>query len=185
MVAYASLAPSGDHQWATCDWKISSARDKGSFQAGAFPGLRRSGAACWNTALSKAPGRKGGKAVRIFDDVAPKLFPLRRADVIFTFVQPVAEPVEDAALFAGGHQANGPALHRGAVVDVVFENKDLRREGDREESRSLLPPISVRAVRSPPCPAPAGPSKMLRRGRPPLLRCASAPPYGKALFSYR
>lgn len=29
MVAYANLAPSGDHQWATCDWKISSGRVKG------------------------------------------------------------------------------------------------------------------------------------------------------------
>lgn len=27
-VAYANLAPSGDHQWATCDWKISSGRVK-------------------------------------------------------------------------------------------------------------------------------------------------------------
>lgn len=50
----------------------------------------------------------------------------------FTFVQPVAEPVEDAALFAGGNQAYGSTLHRRAVVDVVFKNEDLQT-GERGE----------------------------------------------------
>lgn len=56
----------------------------------------------------------------------------------FTFVEPVAEPVEDAALFAGGDQADGAALHRGAVVDVVFKNEDLRQEEERTECKCLL-----------------------------------------------
>lgn len=46
----------------------------------------------------------------------------------FTFIQPIAEPVEDAALFASGHQTNGAALHRRAIVDVVFKNEDLQGE---------------------------------------------------------
>lgn len=43
-----------------------------------------------------------------------------------TFIQPIAEPVEDAALFASGHQTDGSALHRRAIVDVVFKNEDLQ-----------------------------------------------------------
>lgn len=62
-----------------------------------------------------------------------------RRPVAFTFVQPVAEPVEDAALLAGGNQTYGSALHRGAVVDVVFKNEDLQQEEERMESKSLLP----------------------------------------------
>lgn len=53
----------------------------------------------------------------------------------FTFVQPIAEPVEDAALFASGNQAYGSTLHRRAVVDVVFKNEDLQT-GER---RGMIP----------------------------------------------
>lgn len=57
----------------------------------------------------------------------------------FTFVQPVAEPVEDAALFAGGNQTYGSTLHRRSVVDVVFKNEDLQQEEERMESKYLPP----------------------------------------------
>lgn len=42
-----------------------------------------------------------------------------------TFIEPIAEAVEDDTLLAGGHQANGAALHRRAIVDVVLKNEDL------------------------------------------------------------
>lgn len=58
-----------------------------------------------------------------------------REGVALTFIQPITEPVEDAALFAGGHQPDGSALHRRAIVDVVFKNEDLQ-QGER--SKSLL-----------------------------------------------
>ena len=49
-----------------------------------------------------------------------------------TFVQPITEPIEDDALLASGHQTDGAALHRRAIVDVVLKNEDLQ-EPEREE----------------------------------------------------
>ena len=62
-----------------------------------------------------------------------------RPSFAFTFVQPVAEPVEDAALFAGGNQTYGSTLHRRAVVDVVLKNEDLEQEKDRTPGQCLSP----------------------------------------------
>lgn len=58
----------------------------------------------------------------------------QRADCRRTFVQPIAEPVEDNALLASRHQANGTVVNPGAIVDVVLEDKDLH-EPEREGGR--------------------------------------------------
>ncbi len=52
-------------------------------------------------------------------------FPLMATFISFTFIQPITEPIEDDTLLASGHQTNGTALHRRAIVDVVLENEDL------------------------------------------------------------
>ena len=68
-----------------------------------------------------------------------------RISLGLTFVEPVAEPVEDDPLLAGGHQTDGATLHCGAIVDVVLENEDLGGKKARMSSCVL-----VRDVESPP-----------------------------------
>lgn len=51
---------------------------------------------------------------------------IRLVQPSLTFIQPVAEAVEDHTLLAGGDQADGTALHGGPVVDVVLEDEDLQ-----------------------------------------------------------
>lgn len=48
-------------------------------------------------------------------------------DVCLTLVQPVTEPVEDDVLFARRHQADRAAAHRGAIVNVVLKDEDLKK----------------------------------------------------------
>lgn len=45
-----------------------------------------------------------------------------------TLVQPVAESVEDDVLFARRHQADRAAAHRGAIVNVVLKDEDLKKQ---------------------------------------------------------
>lgn len=52
-----------------------------------------------------------------------------------TLVQPITEPVEDDVLFARRHQADGAAAHRGAIVNVVLEDEDLKKRIERKEKR--------------------------------------------------
>lgn len=66
---------------------------------------------------------------------------IKSRSCVVTFVEPAAEPVEDHALFACRHQADRPALHRGAVVDVVLENEDLQ-EPDRENFHKTKTSVS-------------------------------------------
>lgn len=50
-----------------------------------------------------------------------------------TLVQPITEPVEDDVLFARRHQADGAAAHRGAIVNVVLEDEDLKKTIERKQ----------------------------------------------------
>lgn len=52
-------------------------------------------------------------------------------NVCLTLVQPVAEPVEDDVLFARRHQADRAAAHRGAIVDVVLKDEDLKNSRNK------------------------------------------------------
>lgn len=62
-----------------------------------------------------------------------------------TFIEPVGQAVEDHSLFPRGDQADGSALHRRSVVDVVFKYEDLER-GERRPIVSL----SIAPLASPP-----------------------------------
>lgn len=53
-----------------------------------------------------------------------------------TFVEPVSDPVEDDLLLPRGREPEGVALHVRLVVDVVFEDVDLRRQRETRRQRS-------------------------------------------------
>lgn len=57
-------------------------------------------------------------------------------DVCLTLVQPVTEPVEDDVLFAGRHQADRAAAHRGAIVNVVLKDEDLKKIIEIKQKRN-------------------------------------------------
>lgn len=52
-----------------------------------------------------------------------------------TFVEPVSDPVEDDLLLPRGREPEGVALHVWLVVDVVFEDVDLRRQRETRRQR--------------------------------------------------
>lgn len=58
---------------------------------------------------------------------------LNLLDLVLTFIQPIGKAIKHNFLFPGGNQADGSALHRCSVVDVVFKNEDLERETHRGE----------------------------------------------------